>query len=163
MLKFYNIKDEYIDYLRQFDNNVMKNKHSNFNRPYVGVLVIINDLLYYAPMTSPKPKHLKMNNTIDFFKINNGKYGAINLNNMIPVNNNLIDIVDIKSIRKYDVKYSQMLNNQYIWLNDNNNANIIIKRANKLYELYKNNKLNVNIKNRCCNFILLEQKAKLYI
>ena len=163
MLKFYNIKDGYIDYLKQFDSNIMVNSHNSIKRPYVGILISINDLLYYAPMISPKPKHVYMNNTIDFFKINNGKYGAINLNNMIPVNNKLIDLIDIKSIKKYNLKYSQMLSNQYVWLNNNNNANIVIKRANRLYKLFVNHKLNINIKNRCCNFTLLEQKAQLYI
>lgn len=31
-----------------------------------------------------------------------------------------------------------------------------------LYNLYVNNKLPDNVKNRCCNFILLEEKCDLY-
>ena len=40
---------------------------------------------YFAPLSSPKQKHLKMKNDIDFYKLSNGKLGAINFNNMIPV------------------------------------------------------------------------------
>ncbi len=50
---------------------------------------------YYAPLTSPKPKHLKMKNGKDFRKINGGQYGAINFNNMIPVPDSALLLIDI--------------------------------------------------------------------
>lgn len=50
-----------------------------------GILFTVNGFHYYAPLTSPKPKHLQMKNQIDFLKINQGQWGAINFNNMIPV------------------------------------------------------------------------------
>lgn len=52
-------------------------------RPFLGIVLTINDFSYYAPLTSPKPKHIKMKDQIDFIKINDGHWGAINLNNMI--------------------------------------------------------------------------------
>ena len=54
-------------------------------RPYVGVVLEIDGIKYYTPFTSPKEKHRKMKNTKDFRKINQGIYGAINFNNMIPL------------------------------------------------------------------------------
>lgn len=39
--------------------------------------------MYFAPLSSPKPKHLKLKSKLDFLKIDNGKLGAIN--NMLPV------------------------------------------------------------------------------
>ena len=42
----------------------------------------IEDCEYFAPLSSPKPKHKKMKNTIDFLKIKNGELGAVNFNNM---------------------------------------------------------------------------------
>lgn len=82
-MKFYNIKDDYVQFLRTFDTKVAENKHES--RPYVGVVFQIGSIEYYAPFTSPKPKHQRMKNGKDFRKINQGKYGAINFNNMIPV------------------------------------------------------------------------------
>ena len=35
-------------------------------------------------------------------------------------------------------------------------------KSKLLYKLYKENKLPKNIRERCCNFILLEQKCKEY-
>ena len=55
-------------------------------------------LKYYAPFTSPKPKHLKMKNGKDFRKIKQGEYGAINFNNMIPVPDSTLILIDIANI-----------------------------------------------------------------
>ena len=82
-MKFYHIQDDFIAFLRQYDSKVSENKKQT--RPYVGVILEINSLKYYAPLSAPKPKHKKMKNSKDFRKINNGIYGAINFNNMIPV------------------------------------------------------------------------------
>ena len=82
-MRFYHIKDDYIEYLKAFDSSVSDNKRET--RPYVGVLINIDGVDYYAPLTSPKPKHLTMKNSIDFRKIDGGRLGAINLNNMIHV------------------------------------------------------------------------------
>ena len=47
-------------------------------RPYVGVVYTYNDLNYFAPLSSPKPKHLKMSEkAIDVFKIDKGNLGVL--------------------------------------------------------------------------------------
>ena len=74
-MKFYHIVDAYIDFLRNYDPKVAYNK--NEERPYVGVVVQIGAIKYYAPFTSPKPKHRTMKNSVDFRKISGGQYGAI--------------------------------------------------------------------------------------
>ena len=107
-MKFYHIKEDFITYLRQFDTKVAENK--NQTRPYVGVVLEINSVKYYAPFSSPKPKHIKMKNGKDFRKINNGLYGAINFNNMIPVLDSALIEIDIANIA--DVKYRRLLQNQ---------------------------------------------------
>lgn len=82
-LKLYKISENYIEFLRKTDPvNVKYNK--NQRRSYIGIVLELNQILYFAPLSSPKPKHLKMKTSLDFIKIENGKLGAINLNNMIP-------------------------------------------------------------------------------
>lgn len=61
------IKDSYIAFLKQYDQKVPDNK--NEQRPYIGVILEIKGKTYYAPLSSPKPKHLKMKNSLDFRKI----------------------------------------------------------------------------------------------
>ena len=158
-LRLVKVDSDYCDYLRQFDNKVSYNKYEKELRPFVGVLFTIKNIEYFAPLSSPKPKHLKMRNTIDFFKIKNGELGAINFNNMIPVrekNYKLIDL-DKDTLIKSEIKYQKLLKEQLTWLNENY---IQVKtKSFKLYDLYNKNRLSDNIKNRCCNFKLLEEKC----
>ena len=71
----------------------------------VGVLFKIDSKEYFAPLSSPKPKHLKMKNYVDFFKIDNGLLGVINFNNMIPVNKDNYEISDLNMI---ELRFNQI-------------------------------------------------------
>lgn len=161
-LKIVKIDSNYCDYLRKYDKRVVYNMGEKELRPFVGILFKINDLEYFAPLSSPKPKHLKMKNTIDFFKIKDGELGAINFNNMIPVNKENYQVINVNITRKNDkeIKYQELLKDQLNWLNENY---IQVKnKSYKLYNLYKNDKLASNIKSRCCNFTLLEEISNNY-
>lgn len=58
-------------------------RRSMNKRKYIGIVMEINDVKYFAPMSSYKDKHKKMQETVDLIKIKD--YAVINLNNMIPV------------------------------------------------------------------------------
>ena len=94
-LKLYYIDEEYINYLRQFDKNVAYNKTAT--RPYIGVVYTYNNYNYFAPLSSPKPKHINISSkAIDIFKIKNGELGVVNINNMIPTPiENLTEVLPI--------------------------------------------------------------------
>ncbi|OKZ54677.1 MAG: hypothetical protein BHV89_02670 [Clostridiales bacterium 41_21_two_genomes] len=116
---------------------------------------------YCIPMTSPKPKHNKMKNDLDFSKIldsNNCLIGALNFNNMIPVSNDVIQKLDIRpssSDTPKEREYKELLNNQLDWCNDN--IDNIIKKANKLYRLITQSpEKSINLTRRCCDFKKLE-------
>ena len=158
-LRLVKVNSYYCDYLRKFDNKVSYNKYQKELRPFIGVLFKIKNMEYFAPLTSPKPKHLKMKNNIDFLKIDGGKLGAINFNNMIPVSSNDYEIIyfNSKPFIEYDEKYQELLKDQLDWLNKNY---IQVKdKSYKLYNFYITKRLNKNVMNRCCNFKLLEQKC----
>lgn len=159
-LRFYTVTEEYMSYLKKYDKRVMDNIGIKNKRPYIGVLFQIDNKKYLAPLTSPKPKHLKMKNNLDFIKINEGKYGAINLNNMFPVIGEVIIAKDIK-LEKED-KYKELLINQLDWCNKNENINIIYEKAEKLYNEILNKREESKFWERCCNFPMLEEKAKEY-
>ena len=100
-----------------------------------------------------------MRNTIDFFKIQNGELGAVNFNNMIPVKDGNYQLIDLDkdTLTKSEMKYQKLLKEQLAWLNENY---IQVKNKSfKLYNFYKKGKLSDNIKSRCCNFPLLEEKC----
>ncbi len=161
---FYLVKvsTDYCNYLRKIDNKVTYNEGKKELRPFVGVLLKIKGLEYFAPLSSPKAKHLKMKNTLDFMKINHGTLGVINFNNMIPVNKNNYVLLDLNKIPQDSQEqiYYYLLLAQLSWLNANKIQ--VVAKAQKLYNLYINGKLFVKIKDRCCNFPLLEEKCKEY-
>jgi len=108
-MRLYFIKDEYIDYLRKVEPKVPNNKHER--RPFVGIVLSVNGMDYYVPLSSPKCKHKKMKNSKDFRKINGGVYGAINFNNMLPVVKEALIYFNIQNIQ--DSKYRNLLQKQY--------------------------------------------------
>lgn len=155
-LKIYYLKYDYIDYLRQFDNKVAYNKNST--RPYVGIVYRINELNYFAPLSSPKPKHLKMSNkAIDVFKIDNGKLGIVNINNMIPTPLECVSEV-LPTIS--DIKYKILIENQTTYINDHKKD--LFTKVKHFVTQYDKGYLPNNVKDRCCDFKLLEIKCKEY-
>jgi protein AbiQ len=161
-MKFYHVDDAYVAYLKTFEPKVSDNKQQS--RPYVGIIIEIDNVFFYAPLSSPKPKHKKMKNSIDFRKINGGIYGAININLMIPVPINLVYAIDFSQIS--DQKYKRLLQNQYKCIKSD--WSNVVNAANKLYNMYIMNDSSLSgnekkIKQRCCNFPLLIDKANNYI
>ena len=160
-MRIYNMKDEYIAFLKQYDAKVPDNK--NQQRPYVGVVLEIEGIKYYAPLSSPKIKHTKMKNAKDFRKINQGIYGAINFNNMIPVCETALVHVDIPNIE--DEQYRRLLQNQYKYIRRDETK--IRETAENLFTLIftadeQLSECDKRIKKRCCNLSLLESVINLY-
>lgn len=153
-LKFYNIDDEYIEYLYQFDKKVPFNKHSK--RPYIGIVLEINNITYFAPMFSPKQQHSKYKASATH--INIGEHlGLIKLNNMIPVHKENLRYIDFDKINDKKYRYLLIQQNNFIQLNTEK----IRETANKLYKFVTVDKKEFFV-NICCDFRMLEQKSKEY-
>ena len=62
-MKLYSITDNYINYLRKYENRVYDNKEDirKVTRKYLGIVLKINDFNYYIPMSSPKKSDYKDN------------------------------------------------------------------------------------------------------
>lgn len=160
--KIVKIDSKYCNYLRKYDSRVPYNSGSKELRPFIGVLFTVEKHEYYAPLSSPKPKHKTLKNTIDLIKIKNGEYGVINLNNMIPVSKNNYELFDLNKKTKNNVEKSRinLMNNQLRWLNFHKKE--IYTKSKLLYNLYKNNKLPQKVVDRCCDFPMLEKKMDNY-
>ncbi len=160
--KIVKVDSKYCDYLRQYDNKVSYNAGTKDLRPFIGVLFMIDKCEYFAPLSSPKPKHSKLKNTLDLIKIENGTYGVVNFNNMIPVMDKNYVIFDLnkKTENRAENFRLELLRNQLRWLTANKKD--VNTKLKLLYNLYKSNKLPKNVKDRCCNFPLLEEKCREY-
>lgn len=96
-----------------------------------------------------------MHNMLDFLKIDDGKLGVLNFNNMIPVPDSSYYLINMN-----DIKYYNLLLDQLSWLNEHY---IQVKNKSKrLYKLYTSRKLSKVLFDRCYNFTLLEEKCRKY-
>lgn len=158
-LSFVTVDSKYCDFLRKADPCIPYTANQKEKRPFVGVLLSINDKEYYAPLTSPKPKHLSMKNSVDFVKIDQGKLGAINFNNMIPIHSDCLKKVDLSILpndSKSDKDYKMLLGDQLDWCNKN--KDFIINKAVKLHAIISQDKAHDSLKKRCCNFPVVEKQ-----
>ena len=119
--KLVKVDYKYCDYLSEYDERVPYNRGIKDLRPFIGILFEVDGIEYFAPLSSPKEKHKKLKNTMDLVKIDNGRYGVINFNNMIPVTNkNYIEFdLHSKPGTKQEFDKQNLLKTQLKWLNDN--------------------------------------------
>ena len=156
-LELYMVDSKYFNYLREFEPRVPYVKK---NRPFIGIILKIHYKNYFAPLGSPKEKHKEMKKQKDLIKIKNGELGVINFNNMIPIPISRCKKIDIDHIPS--PKYKILLKDQMTWCNIH--INEIIETAEKLYYLIcYSDKPNTMLKNRCCNFRILERKCIEYM
>lgn len=155
----YTVDVDYVKFLRKNDNRVPEVFGKKSNRPFVGVLICVNAKNYFAPLTSPKQKHIQMKDRQDFIRIEAGKYGAINFNNMIPIPRRYLNKIYINMVE--DKKYAKLLEYQTEWINSNKSR--ITKIARNLYHGVTTNAVTEELKIRCCNFKLLEKKCYEYM
>lgn len=157
-LKFYEIDNDYIDFMNSLSPMMMHNKQSHQinQRKYIGIVLTVNGYNYFAPLSSFKPKHERMKNALDFIKI--GNYAVINLNCMFPAPSALCKYVDFSAIK--DEKYKSLLMAEYL----------IVKRQtkqinNNALNLYKH-KINYGdstpLACRCNDFLALEKACDSY-
>jgi protein AbiQ len=159
-LKLYKVDTDYINYLKNYQHHIWDNEDKKNVRPYVGIILTLNNYKYYAPLSSPKPKHQLMTDRLDFIRIDhkNELKCVINLNNMIPVDDSNIALIDIDN---EDEPYRSLLITEIIQIRKKqkliqNNARILYNKVTKHAD--ENPKL-VRI---CYDFNLLEQKCKEY-
>ena len=160
-LNFYIIDEDYINYLRKFDKHIAYNK--NQKRPYIGVVIIVEDNYYFAPLFSPKVKHKTYRNNLTFFKIinikNNADLGIIRFSDMIPVAEESVYLLDTK---KKSYGYKRLLSEQYNYINIPINRKKIMYKAEKIYNIVtkdSKSKMSKFYKDLSCDFKLLEQKC----
>jgi protein AbiQ len=164
-VKIYEVEKAYIEYLLTVDETVHKEKdHPGAKTTkYLGVVLEINECKYFAPLTSPKPKHTRMKNDKDFMKIQGGRLGSINFNNMIPVPPEALISYDLSA--EPDESYKNILSAQARFIRKNKED--VISTAEVLHEIMTGDKEEdaserERLSNRCCKFKLLEAASKEY-
>lgn len=160
-LSIYMVDEKYTDYLRSKEGKVANEKKNRTARKYIGILLKIDNLLYLAPLSSKKVKHVKIENAIDLVKV--GDMAVVNLNNMIPVKRSVIKRVRFNDVS--DIRYRRLLQKEYKEINLQRNK--IESKARRLYKMMNKpvgemNTYELSVKERCINFKRLEVFAKYY-
>ena len=157
-LEIYEIDSSYIEYLSNFEEHLFKNKKitQDFSRKYIGIILEINDFKYFAPLSSFKPKHRRLCETVDFIKV--GIYAVINLNNMFPAPLNLCKSVKIENIK--NEHYKNLVRSEYRIIKQKTEQ--IINNAKNVYNHKMINDGKSKLSQRCNDFKNLEVKCKEY-
>ncbi len=154
-LRLYHIREGYVEFLHKIDSRVQLNKGER--RPYVGVVLRVEDHDYYVPLESPKENHANIKSGGPVLKLDNGRLGIMGFNNMIPVMKYQLIDFDIQQIQ--DEKYRALLQKQLTFCEKN--KALILSRAEKTYKksLDRNNAFYRKV---CCDFKKLEAACGTY-
>ena len=100
------IDKDYISFLKKYDSRIPNIDYGNNGyKPFFSPLFEKDGLVYVTQISSKKPRHLKMKESIDFVKIfnktNKNLISVINLNYMFPVPKSEIIEVKYKNIDNF--------------------------------------------------------------
>jgi len=160
-LRLYTVDMKYIRNLHNADDRVpsVSPQIGKEDRPFIGIVAMVNGRKYCIPLTKPKPKHNTMRGSIDFTKIiHNGEMlGALNFNQMIPVEDSQLRRIDIV-IHKHDNADTKRKKVRLIkeaeWLDVHETE--VNNKARVLYEKYYSGE-EFSAKKNCLNFKRLEE------
>ena len=152
-LIIYEVKKDYLEYLSRYDNNVRRKS----DRRYTGILISDKDVDYCIPLTCQvKERNKKLTVNI---KDKEKTIAQLTINNMIPVKENAINMVDISNDK--DKNY---LNKEVAFLRKENNMESLLKKAQYIQEvLFNPQSYDYNFFRKLCSKIeLLEAKCVEY-
>ena len=152
-LMIYEVDVNYRKYLEQFEAKVSQKD----SRKFYGIIIKKDEHEYCIPFTS-KVKQRNSKLTINIK--NKGKVIAqLLLNNMIPVTEEQIKLVDIEK-----EKYSDYLKSEIVYLTNKKVIDEIITKVSNAFVVLENKK-HIDykfFKSICCNFNKLEKCYKKY-
>ena len=158
-LSLYKISSEYVKYLHAFDYRVSVKYN---NRPFVGIITMINDKKYVLPLTSQttdkrikEGKRKRANEITTFVRdIKGNEIANILHNDMFPVVEGTYTLMDI------DATTNTFESNEIRYIRKH--ADEIILKAQKVYARRIEGRNQFLVKT-CCDFKKLESKSEEYI
>ncbi|AQS58164.1 type III toxin-antitoxin system ToxN/AbiQ family toxin [Desulforamulus ferrireducens] len=150
--KFYDIDENYIDYLKTFDHQVPNIRYSKYNKFFCGIILQVGQHNYFAPVTSLTKKQ-----RTNFLIYDKGRtVSSIRFSFMVPA---VPEVVTVKDFSKLPQTYRDLLNAELKYCNQN--VDKIYKKAEEVYKIGTNS--NHPLFYTCCNFKLLEEKSIEYL
>ena len=155
MLKFYDINENYVEYLQTIDRQIPNIGYSTNNKFICGIILNIDGYNYYAPVSS----NTKMYRTSFSIKNkNNFIIATIRFCFMFPAPFDVLMEKNFKLVKQSNSRYADLLINEYDYCVLNEDK--ILKKAKSVYDIGCNKKHKFNY--TCCDFKLLENKMSGY-
>lgn len=149
MLKFYDIDEKYIKFLKTIDKQVPNVKYDSNNKFVCGVVLNINGVKYYAPISH---KTEKQQTSLQIFD-NGIPISTIRFSFMIPAFDEVLIQKNFKDISKINQSYASLLQAEYSYCSSHEND--IKHKALSVYNIGCNKKHRLNY--TCCDFKKLEE------
>lgn len=149
MLRFYDIDVEYVKYLQSIDSQIPNIHYSTNNKFVCGVVLNIDGVKYYAPISHTTKKY-----QTSLLIYDKGKpISSIRFSFMLPAYEKVLKVKNFKEIANVDQHYADIISSEYNYCR--NNIDAIYKKANAVYKIgcNKNHRLNYT----CCDFKKLEK------
>lgn len=148
MLKFYDIDENYVKYLQKIDKQVPNICYETNNKFVCGIVLKVNDINYYAPISHMTTKQQTNMQIFD------GKVpiATIRFSFMIPAYDEVLMQKKFAEIAKVNSKYADLLGAEYRYCVSHEKE--INEKALAVYKIgcNKNHRLNYT----CCDFKKLE-------
>ncbi len=178
---FYTVDFEYLKYLYSVDSEVyFSDDYQDATKPFLGIILTVNKLEYFIPLTSVKNKHKKWKNVASehlliYEIVNSSKnlekaiykdvdnvkqekkhiLSVVDIKKMVPVSEGLYSKIDFASL---DKSYLTLINKELIFCKINKSR--ILNNANKIYnKQMKSGKVHKYY----CDFKKLEQAMNDYM
>lgn len=178
-LGFYNVDTRYLQYLNTIEPEVQFTQEKDYTqKPFLGILVIIETYTYFIPLTSGKPKHAKWKNVgsahyliyeqvpkaelrkRDIYKSISETdalqiFAALDLKKMIPVADGLYSRIEFAKLE--DQKYADLLEKEYRFCQKIQDGIL-----SKVTQIYREQKETGKVYPMYCNFSRLEDACNQY-
>ena len=178
-LGFYNVDTRYLQYLNTIEPEVQFTQEKDYTqKPFLGILVIIETYTYFIPLTSGKPKHAKWKNVgsahyLIYEQVPKAKlrkrdiyksisetdalqiFAALDLKKMIPVADGLYSRIEFAKLE--DQKYADLLEKEYRFCQKIQDGIL-----SKVTQIYREQKETGKVYPMYCNFSRLEDACNQY-
>ena len=178
-LGLYNIDINYLRYLNSIEPEVQFSEEKDYGqKPFLGIVIFIDNHSYFIPLTSGKYKHSKWKNVgpahyliyeqvkkselrpKDIYKSISDSdalkiFAALDIKKMIPVKTNLYSGIEFASLG--DRKYADLLEKEYRFCQKIQNG--ILAKATQIYSEQKESGI---VHPMYCNFTKLEEACDTY-
>lgn len=179
-LGLYNVDLSYLKYLNSIDSEVQFSREKDYTqKPFLGIVVIIDTYTYLIPLTSAKPKHIKWKNVgpahyliyeqvkkeelrpKDIFKPISDTdalkiFAALDIKKMIPVHEELCSRITFSELA--DKRYADLLEKEYRFCQKLQDSIL-----SKVAQVYKGQKETGKVYPMYCDFSRLEAACNQYL